>query len=54
MEYLNSKESDEEFDDLSHIRGYLLNEFDENGNERNPSPEEETKKEQNGKDKILN
>ena len=31
MEYLNSAENDEDFDELEHIRGYFLNEFDENG-----------------------
>jgi len=36
MKYLNNAESENEFDELEHIRGYFLNEFDENGNERNP------------------
>jgi hypothetical protein len=31
MEYLTRTESDDDFEELSHIRGYFLNEFDENG-----------------------
>ena len=36
MEYLNSEESEDDFEELSHIRGYVLDGYDENGNERNP------------------
>ena len=36
MEYLTRTESDDDFEELSHIRGYVLDGYDENGNERNP------------------
>ena len=36
MDYVNSAEGDNDFEKLSHIRGYVLDGYDENGNERNP------------------
>ena len=34
MEYLTRTESDDDFEELSHIRGYVLDGYDEDGNER--------------------
>ena len=34
MEYLNSEESEDDYEELSHIRKYILDGYDENGNER--------------------
>ena len=34
MEYLNSEESEDDFEELSHIRGYILDGYDEDGKER--------------------